>query len=214
MDLSKYLETMKKLPDRFSNLAFWRGVRKLKDKLVETFEYVGEWGNGIEGQILDRKGRIAGIKYADKTRDSRISALEDGARWLPIKNAVNTHKVFIDMSKVNASIERAFEGNFSSVVVNGNPDMGTVPLLVPNATITPLCLDVYFEYSDGTGDFAYFPVREYSVVRNNDGVLGESNLKITSIKTTSIPYNIPSNWTITQLSLEYQLIEPDYEGQG
>ena len=42
MDLSQYLETMKNLPDRFSSLAFWRGVRKLRDKIVNTFEYVGE----------------------------------------------------------------------------------------------------------------------------------------------------------------------------
>ena len=76
MDLSQYLETMKNLPDRFSNLAFWRGVRKLKDKMVDTFEYVGEWGNGIEGQILDINGSIAGLKYSNGTRDSRISALE------------------------------------------------------------------------------------------------------------------------------------------
>lgn len=58
MDLSKYLETMKNLPDRFSNLAFWRGVRSLKDKLVGTFEYMEEWGNGIEGQIDSLKGDL------------------------------------------------------------------------------------------------------------------------------------------------------------
>lgn len=51
MDISKYLESMKNLPDRFSNLAFWRGVRKLKDEMVKTFEYVGEWGNGIENGL-------------------------------------------------------------------------------------------------------------------------------------------------------------------
>ena len=44
--------------------------------MLKTFEYVGEWGNGIEGQILDINGSIAGLKYSNKTRDSRISALE------------------------------------------------------------------------------------------------------------------------------------------
>ena len=29
MDLLKYLEPMKNLPEQFSNLAFWRGVRLL-----------------------------------------------------------------------------------------------------------------------------------------------------------------------------------------
>ena len=76
MDLLKYLEPMKNLPNRFSNLAFWRGVRKLKDEILKTFDYVGEWGNGIEGQILDINGSIAGLNYSNNTRDSRISALE------------------------------------------------------------------------------------------------------------------------------------------
>lgn len=76
MDLLKYLEPMKNLPERFSNLAFWRGVRKLKDEMLKTFEYVGEWGNGIEGQITDINVNISGLKYSNTTRDSRISALE------------------------------------------------------------------------------------------------------------------------------------------
>lgn len=44
MDLLKYLEPMKHLPDRFSNLAFWRGCRKFKDAVVNAFEYVDSWG--------------------------------------------------------------------------------------------------------------------------------------------------------------------------
>ena len=51
MDLLKYLEPMKNLPDRFSNLAFWRGVRKLKDEVVNAFEYVDSWGKSIESEI-------------------------------------------------------------------------------------------------------------------------------------------------------------------
>lgn len=53
MDLLKYLEPMKNLPDRFSNLAFWRGVRKLKDEVVNAFEYVYIWGNGIERELAN-----------------------------------------------------------------------------------------------------------------------------------------------------------------
>ena len=48
MDLLKYLEPMKNLPNRFSNLAFRRGVRKLKDEVVSAFEYVDSWGKSIE----------------------------------------------------------------------------------------------------------------------------------------------------------------------
>ena len=78
MDLLKCLEPMKNLPNRFSNLAFWRGVRKLKDEMLKTFEYVGEWGNGIESQITDIKNDITTLENTDTSLDSRISALENG----------------------------------------------------------------------------------------------------------------------------------------
>ena len=70
MNISQYLETMKNLPVRFSNLAFWRGVRNLKDAMLKTFEYVGEWGNGIEGEIDSLKGDLINsnlIKNFEKT---------------------------------------------------------------------------------------------------------------------------------------------------
>ena len=51
MDLLKYLEPMKNIPDRFSNLAFWRGVRNLKDCVVNAFEYLDSWGESIEASI-------------------------------------------------------------------------------------------------------------------------------------------------------------------
>lgn len=51
MDLLKYLEPMKNLPERFSNLAFWRGVRNLKDCVVNAFEYLDSWGTHIEESI-------------------------------------------------------------------------------------------------------------------------------------------------------------------
>lgn len=51
MNLSKYLEPMKNLPERFSNLAFWRGVRKLRDEVVNAFEYVDRWGESIESKL-------------------------------------------------------------------------------------------------------------------------------------------------------------------
>lgn len=51
MDLLKYLEPMKNIPERFSNLAFWRGVRKLRDEVVNAFEYVDSWGKNIEHSI-------------------------------------------------------------------------------------------------------------------------------------------------------------------
>ena len=55
MDLLKYLEPMKNIPERFSNLAFWRGVRKLKDEVVSAFEYVDSWGDNIEHELSQIK---------------------------------------------------------------------------------------------------------------------------------------------------------------
>ena len=63
MDLLKYLEPMKNIPDRFSNLAFWRGVRKLKDCVVNAFEYLDSWGTHIESLLPG----------ADYVRSSEIS---------------------------------------------------------------------------------------------------------------------------------------------
>lgn len=63
MDLLKYLEPMKNLPERFSNLAFWRGVRKLRDEVVNAFEYVDSWGKSVELDISSlQKTKI--VRYA------------------------------------------------------------------------------------------------------------------------------------------------------
>ena len=51
MDLLKYLKPMKNTPERFSNLAFWRGLRKLKDEVINAFEYVDEWGTEVENSL-------------------------------------------------------------------------------------------------------------------------------------------------------------------
>ena len=58
MDLLKYLEPMKNIPERFSNLAFWRGVRKLKDEVVNAFEYVDSWGKNIESKLANSGMKI------------------------------------------------------------------------------------------------------------------------------------------------------------
>ena len=64
MDLLKYLAPMKNMPERFSNLAFWRGVRKLKDEVISAFEYIDSWGKSIESelanfQIISNAGPLA-----------------------------------------------------------------------------------------------------------------------------------------------------------
>lgn len=51
MDLTKFLKRMKNTPERFSNLAFWREVRKLKTNIVATFKNVENWGNNVENVL-------------------------------------------------------------------------------------------------------------------------------------------------------------------
>lgn len=67
MNLLKYLEQMKNIPERFSNLAFWRGVRNLKDCVVNAFEYVNSWGESIESEIANSGMKI--IKTDALTND-------------------------------------------------------------------------------------------------------------------------------------------------
>ena len=69
MDLLKYLEPMKNMPERFSNLAFWRGVRKLKDEVVNAFEYLDSWGDHIEHEISK-------IKKVDYSKTSMVNIKE------------------------------------------------------------------------------------------------------------------------------------------
>ena len=70
MDLLKYLAPMKNMPERFSNLAFWRGVRKLKDEVVSAFEYVDSWGDHVETVL-------AQMKPIDYTRCNTVTAFDE-----------------------------------------------------------------------------------------------------------------------------------------
>ena len=70
MDLLKYLAPMKNMPERFSNLAFWRGVRKLKDEIVSAFEYMDSWGDNIERKISQ-------IKPINYTKCNRVTAFDE-----------------------------------------------------------------------------------------------------------------------------------------
>lgn len=70
MDLLKYLEPMKNLPERFSNLAFWRGVRKLRDEVVNAFEYIDSWGESVESEL-------AQIKSIDYTKCKRLTVFDE-----------------------------------------------------------------------------------------------------------------------------------------
>lgn len=98
MDLSRYLESMKNLPDRFSNLAFWRGVRKLKDEMVKTFEYVEEWGNDIEKITENYVTPLLFGAYGDGVHDDTDAvqnAINSGRHVLINKNFIVKDTILI-----------------------------------------------------------------------------------------------------------------------
>ena len=167
MNLSKYLESMRNLPDRFSNLAFWRGVRKLKDEMVKTFEYVGEWGTLMEGRLnnsftaLDHTIRV--------TSPSNLLKIDQGVpeSSVPYPRVDNYMIVFTisDSSITNADIieSAAFHGTLS--IDNTSYDIRRPMPLIPfiiGSTINLICypFPIYRENSDaisiGTGNMAIY----------------------------------------------------------
>lgn len=81
MDLLKYLEPMKIFPERFSNLAFWRGVRKLRDEVVNAFEYIDSWGDNIERNVSN-------IKNIDYTKTKSVKCPYDAETVPPSFSAI------------------------------------------------------------------------------------------------------------------------------
>lgn len=81
MDLLKYLEPMKNLPDRFSNLAFWRGVRKLKDEVVNAFEYIDSWGDNIESEEAQMKLDIANAQTIATNAQTIAQTIATNAKY-------------------------------------------------------------------------------------------------------------------------------------
>lgn len=87
MDLLKYLEPMKDLPKRFSNLAFWRDVRKFKDEVVNALEYLYSWGTHIESSLSPSRcmgyssyGLLPFNSYSGLLSITSIGQYSDGVR--------------------------------------------------------------------------------------------------------------------------------------
>ena len=79
MNLSKYLEPMKNLPDRFSNLAFWRGVRQLRGEIIKTFENVESWGTSVENNLTSLDGKISNLSSGLSSIGSIASQAQSNA---------------------------------------------------------------------------------------------------------------------------------------
>ena len=112
MDLSKYLETMKNLPDRFSNLAFWRGVRKLKDEVVNAFEYVDSWGKSIESklanfQIISNGGPLSVTCNNNFNGDVKIVSKTSGLAL----------DMYINSSNFTATLENARDVKYGLLII-------------------------------------------------------------------------------------------------
>lgn len=110
MKLLDYLIPMKNLPNRFSNLAFWRILRIFKDDVVDAFTYLHTWGNDIEGEqatqddtislhegklfmhdamiesLLSEQSsqndRILSLELAESTSSGKVSDLEESVKTL------------------------------------------------------------------------------------------------------------------------------------
>lgn len=113
MDLLKYLEPMKNLPDRFSNLAFWRGVRKLKDEVVNAFEYLDSWGKNIEGIL-------ANFQIISKTEPLGVMCNNnfDGDVKIVNKTSGLALDMYINTNNFTATLENARDVKYGFLTIN------------------------------------------------------------------------------------------------
>lgn len=97
MDLLKYLEPMKNLPERFSNLAFWRGVRKLRDEIIKTFENLESWGTLVENNLTSLDSKISNLSSSLSSIGSLASQAQSNAMSAigRINNAFASHVIDI-----------------------------------------------------------------------------------------------------------------------
>ena len=76
MNLLKYINPIKNLPDRFSNLAFWRCVRKLKACIINALDYINVWGAGIENSLSEMNTDLSGLQEWKTSVDSSLSSID------------------------------------------------------------------------------------------------------------------------------------------
>lgn len=82
MKLLDYLEPMKNMPNRFSNLAFWRSVRYLKDVVVDAFTYVNSWGTGIEAEQAKQNEDIEKLESELEVTNGKVKENTDNITQL------------------------------------------------------------------------------------------------------------------------------------
>ena len=104
MKLLEYLEPMKTLPNRFSNLAFWRILRVFKDDVVDAFTYVNTWGLGVEDEQVKQNDRlnsnenaISNIQTEQTTQNDSIAA--NTSEISDIRNSIGFLNTDVDALK-------------------------------------------------------------------------------------------------------------------
>ena len=146
MDLLKYLTPMKNMPERFSNLAFWRGVRKLKNEVVNAFEYVDSWGKDIERKLTS-------IPYHNQYPYQYIETPSDSER-------VATQFV-APLSIEKVKYESGYSKDTYSIMVNG-----VVAPYIPNIKLKDFYInDIYIRiYLHAPNDSKIF--KQWSIHTN------------------------------------------------
>lgn len=175
MDLLKYLKPMKNLPERCSNLAFWRGVRNLKDCVVNAFEYLDSWGDGIELNISAlRNYKISSYQSPkfDATSPSHtmILGFNDSQHWckLTLNNvtlAKKANQIIIPMGiSFNIITDNTTVGDNVSLPFawcrTGSTSVDSITLSFINTTYVP-CYSKYQPPFRGKDFFIYGYIIEY-----------------------------------------------------
>ena len=151
MDLLKYLAPMKNIPERFSNLAFWRGVRKLKDEVVNAFEYLDSWGKDIERKLNS-------IPYHNQYPYQYIETPSDSVR------APTQFRAPLTIEKV--AYENGYSKDTYSVSVNGvvAPSMPNIKL--EEFYINDIYIQIYLHAPNDTTIFKQWAIHTNSAIKS------------------------------------------------
>lgn len=136
MDLLEYLKPMKNLPERFSNLAFWRSVRKLKGDIVATFNYIEEWGNNIEDVLRNLNRSFSHDNFPRSVVELDSNELKK------ISIVKNEDSFYIKVAKGDLHVKEV--SGYDNVISLGTCD-ARLDVELSNHTHTMLPLGVYVE---------------------------------------------------------------------
>lgn len=143
MDLLEYLKPMKNLPERFSNLAFWRGVRKLKSDIVATFNYIESWGNNVEDVLRNLNRSFSHDNFPRSVVELESNELKK------ISTVTKDGHTFIKVAKGDLHIKEV--SGYDNVISLGTCD-ARLDVELSDHTHTMLPLGVYIERYKYWGD--------------------------------------------------------------